>query len=473
MVKQSKKGIILVFVFLLCSVSVMAELVMTPNPVELSVKSGESSVGNVTLRNTFGFRIQSFEFSNLDGFTFPSIVLEPNESRVVDFSVLRSDLGTKSLQSIVSFRYLVDIPQSPVTHHINLSSAGFSPNFLELHEGDTVVWHNVDDISHTVSSSNFEIDLPVNGTGQRVFNSIETVFYTDAVLFWSGSLEVLSRSVESEVHNPNYDKTLRVDLSVLTDPTNISLTLAEDSFSVDTSGEREGLISIKNIGSEIAQSVTLSSGSNWISFDENNFNLESQETNHVTFRVKPLVLATNETNRTYNFDLTVKGLNTEQRNVSISVFVPYSNVFDDLSTDQGFLAVYLRFCEANPSTLICNNTIGSGGGGQIITVDPQIPVNLSASQFYDLLRRQQRMEDALQRNTNLNNRLTELLDAELPKIKEELNASAVQEAERLSRSETIERTVWVGVILLIIGFVVYFIISKVREKKKQDVLREW
>jgi plastocyanin len=443
-----------------------AELNITPNPITIQTKLSTSTVFNLTIHNTFPFRIQSFEFKNLSGFTFPSLVLEPNETRTFNFSVNINSMRSETINSQVSFKYLVDIPAQPVTHHINITLNGYNPDFLTIHEGDTVVWSNADDITHTVTGGSFDYELQPNQTVQHVFNSVETVDYQDFILFWAGRIEVLSRSAPQEVNNPNYNKILTVNLDVISDPTTLSINLIDKSFNVDATSEVEGLITIENSGTLPAQRVKLSSNSDWITFKENDFTMEKGTKKYIGFIISPFILETNETNQTYLINLDIKGLNTQQYIENITVFVPFRDITNDQTDPAYILNLIEQFCKRNPSNAFCSPP--NSTSGQIIVRDPEIPVNLTASQVYAMLKRIQRIEDSNQRTNNQINSLTTSLEAQLPVFNQQLNESLTQSKASEDNRATNERVWWIVAIFMVLigGFVVVWkYIEKVQHKK--------
>ena len=449
-----KKVLIFLLVILLSMNLINGSLIISPNPLEISTKLNEASSHNLTITNNYNFTIMSFEFTNLTGFTFPTITINANETKTIDFTVKRNDLVSQNILSEVSFKYLVEIPEQPITHEINMTSTGFKPDFITIHVGDTIIWKNKDTVSHTVTSYFFDYDLQVNGTSQYTFTTPETVNYDDLTLFWSGQIRVLSRDENQQVNNPNYDELLRVNLDVISDPTNLSINIPETEFEVDAVGSKEGLVTIKNTGDEVAQKISLESSNNWIFFSKDNFNLERDDTSYITFRIQPLLFSSNETNKTYDIEITIKALNSEPYNETIKVFIPYSDVFDDFGTEEGYLTWFTDvYCPANPNVFWCNTSV-SQQQQKVIIRDPEIPINLSATEFYASLKRQQRTEDAIQRLTTRNDQLSDFVEKEL-KLQTTLNNESLELSKKsYNNGKSLE---WIlGSLIICFIFIVLF-----------------
>jgi len=106
---------------------ISAELLVSPSPLIIELEAESTIEFDLTLTNNFNFRISNFEFTNLEGFTFPEIILEPNETKTIIISVSREDHVVKTISSEISFRYLVDLPEGQQDHSVIITSEGFTP----------------------------------------------------------------------------------------------------------------------------------------------------------------------------------------------------------------------------------------------------------------------------------------------------------------------------------------------------------
>lgn len=460
-----------ILLIVLCTFFVSSELLINPSTIQIDLKKSTLGSYDINITNTFNFRIQNFQFTNLSGFSFPSIVLEPNQTKTINFNVTINDVKTETINSNVIFKYLVDIPPNPQTFQINISDIGFTPSFLTIHQGDTIIWNNLNDFSHTVTSSTFDYDIPANSSYTSTYNNVETIQYQDFDLFWTGTINVLSNQIAQEVNNPSYNKIFTVNLNIFSDPTVLNISIPETSFQMQHNDIKEGIIMIKNIGNELATKVSLSSNNGWVNdYDINNFNLNIGDTKYVKFYIEPLVFGTNETNKTYNIEFSIKGVNTEIYKSNISVFIKYSNSFDNEGTEDAFLNSYRKFCSQYPTSLICNNSIQSGNNGSVVIRDPEIPLNLTATQFYSMLKQQSKTNDAVQRNTNDINELKDSFTTFSQEMKDISNQSLTLSQKSEDRRNTNETIIWILSIfsILIVGFLAGFgIVAKIRKAKYQ------
>lgn len=447
-------------VLLLTSI-VSADLIISPNPVEVTVGSGTNESFELTLRNTFNFTIFEFEYSNTTGFSFPAISLEPNATKTIEVGVNINEPQEKIIDSTVRFKYLVDIPEGEQTHEINITdSGGFTPNFLVIREGDTVRWRNKDTITRSVTSGLFDEDVAPNATFTYKFLQSGTYEYQDLILFYGGTLQVLDESEAEKVNNPQYNKVLTIDLQITLDPTSLEIILEETNFTVEATGAKESVIRIRNTGNETAQNVKLSSEPNWVKFSENNFNVEPNSENILTYSIEPLILDTDDTDKNYTLAISAKGANTEEKKKSINLFIPFSNVLQDVTTSEGFLAFFARYCESNPNLIVCNNTISSGGGGSGQIQNPELNVNLTQREFLEALRRLGVIQDQISRTTSEQVTLNDQLINKIPLIEQQLNESLRREQENEDVATMRTRAFWVFIFFVAVIGVIFWVGNK-------------
>lgn len=445
-----------------------ADLVINPNPMSIELKRGENISFEATITNNYNFKILDFDFGNLTGFAFPDIILEANESKTITFYVKRSEAGSFSETTPVSFKYLVDLPEGHTEHHVNITQYGYDPDRIVVRQGDTVIWTNNDQITRTVTSGYFDSELQPNQQFSWNFNDIETVIYNDLILYYGGEVVIINASEESKVNDPSYDITWNFNIEVALDPTDLYANTTETNYSVGATGSVEGLLEIINRGSIEAQKVTLTADPEWIKFDENAFNLANGEKNYVTYHVEPKVFETDATNKTYTIAVRIKGTNTNQTTLTLHVFVPYSNIFDDIKTNEGFLQYYARFCSENPNLFICNPNANNESKTEIIITDPQIPVNMSEREVLATLKRIQRIEDSNARTNNELKKLSDQYGKDLPVILDIMNKSVSMQEENERSSTSKQRAFWWALFFIIICSIILavaLLTKKLRTKK--------
>src|SRR4030042_3733541 len=173
-----KKYILFLILALFINI-ISADLILIPSELSIENTLNQPKTYSFTMTNTYDFTLRTFTFSNLTDFNFPSITLITNQTINVSFIANSNTIQKKDINSLVTFNYLVNVPSEPQTHLITINPNGFSPNFLAIHQDDTVTWKNLDTISHTVTSSFFDSTLTPNQTYSKTFTDIQNINYQD------------------------------------------------------------------------------------------------------------------------------------------------------------------------------------------------------------------------------------------------------------------------------------------------------
>jgi len=333
-----------------------------------------------------------------------------------------------------------------------ITSEGFTPQTVIIRQEDTVTWNNLDSIKRTATSTLFDLKIEPNASQSFQFNDIEDVSYFDETLFFGGTIRVINKTKEELVNNPSFNKILTVDLRVTLDPTNIGVTNNQNNYTLKATATTEGQLQIENIGN-----IT-----DWIIFKENNFDLEVGENNFVTYSIEPLIFQTEETNQTYNVDIKIKAANSEEVIETISIFIPFENVFEDGSSDIGFISQYEKLCRLNPQAVICTGKV-TGGDGSTTFQDQIISTNLTSRELLTALRRIGELTLSNQRTNNELKQLNSIVQTQFPEFARTQNTSLQlqinNEKKQLSRS----RVFWILLTFVIICSCIIFITLSVRK----------
>lgn len=471
---MNKLKILTCMIFILVLIStISAELIITPNTKDINMRFGQTSNFSLSLKNTFTYKITDIDFSNFTGIgTFNKTDLNPNETKVLTFTLNPISAGYKQITSLVTFNYLVELPSGTRTSEVNITENGYSPNYKVIRKGDTIKWSNRDDITHSVTGTYFDQDIPVNGTFQYTFNSIGEFNYQDLIMFYGGTIKVINSTEPERVHDPSLDKLFNLNLDITLDNTTLQVNNNNDNYTIDALGSQQGFLDIKNIGNEVAQRIIISDSLNWLSYDSNSFDLSKNTNNLVKYTISPMILSTNETNKTYNIQIKIKGSNTEEYIKNLNIFIPYNNNFADPNTAEGFLANYQNFCRANPNYLLCNNTIQQTNSSQIIIRDPTLNFNMSTRDFLAVTKRIQVIQDTVERDSNDRREKDVIRDARLDAIERNVNMSLQMQIDNRNDIDSKTRAFWIIVFACVMCGIILYISFKIRKYNSNKNLTE-
>jgi len=467
-----KLFILLIGILLLTCIN--ASVTILPNPMNISVQIGESDTYEINITNMNNFKIKSFSFPQLEslGFKFPNMEIEPNSSKTFTFEVNTNKSHYGQIIEIVEFKFIVNLSEETTTHNIEISSNGFSPTYLAIRQGDTIIWKNIDDVSHNIYSTNFgEITIPINSESSYIFNDIGEINYYDLdyniFTQFNGDIQVLSKTSEQTAHNPNYDFNWIVDLNSASNPTTLEIDNSNKNYTIEYNKYKKGLLTIKNNGSEIAENLKLSSNSNWISFEQNNFNVAIGDTEWIEYTIFPSLLNTDGTNKTYNVNLSIEGSNSKKEVIELKVFIPYKEISNALTSDQSVLE-YLEnyYCPLYPCSVFCQGISGeqcnsSGSIGR--NSDTNLTTNISSIDLYNLIKDLSKMKDSLLRSDNEIKSLSKDYNIYLPELRELLNQSLSIQKENRQNETVRNRVFWIIVLTVIIAVSLFIIIIRINK----------
>jgi translation elongation factor EF-G len=127
------------------------------------------------------------------------------------------------------------------------------------------------------------------------------------------------------VNNPEYDALLHLNLEIEYRDTTLLVTIPTKSYSMRVTEEIDDILNIKNTGSETARNIIIRG--EWLTdFTFNNFDLAPGQTKNIGYTINPSgILYTNQTNKTYERNITVSG-NFETIKEEIDVFIEYATL---------------------------------------------------------------------------------------------------------------------------------------------------
>ena len=459
---------------ILISISFINAISISPNPIVLSQQISSTKNYTIQIQNNFNFNIFDFNFTNLTqyGFINPNITILANETKNVTlvFSPTSSFFGIA--KSIVKFKYFADIPTAVTTYNSNINSApnGFSETFILLRQGDSIKWKNQDTISHTITSSLFTTTITPGSTYTHTFNQLGTFEITDPT--WDEfpkfhqNVQVIERTSSEKVTNPDYNYEFNLNISFLLNPTTLEFELLEDNFEVPATGETEGLMRIKNIGNTTAEQITISSDSIWIDPKENNFNLNPNGQKFVAYKISPAIFNTDGTNKTYSINITIQSLNSELQSKQISVFVPFSQVFQDTESAEFVFSLLEKFCNANPNNLFCNpnRTIINGTGSN---QSGNFSINVTDEDWVEFKTAVESVKTDTQRNTNDLKILADAFGLTTNDVLKLINQTYSKQLENEKKANTSQNIRWIigFFIIIIVGIVTTVILVGIKRRK--------
>jgi hypothetical protein len=272
---------------------------------------------------------------------------------------LTSDLAFNSTFKILGY-YPAQIGASNQTYNINVDYYnGLSQCDLTIIKGDTVIWNNsvLDNIVMRNSVTNLDVTTILDGDYYKtIFDTPYSLsyFFLRRGYPFTNVCTITALSDSGNVNDPSKDANFTLGVNIIYTPTNILSTFLITNYTINVFDSTDGVMSIKNIGSNIAKNVHLSNS--WFTFSSNDFDLLPGVTKAITYTISPLISVTNDTNKEYTQNLTISG-NFASLNYPFTIFVPYMNLENANQTSNygSLLDLIAQYCNEHPSESFCSN----------------------------------------------------------------------------------------------------------------------
>lgn len=323
-----------IILFLVVANFASANLLVQPSTMEINVDRGVSKVFNLVVTNNESRPVFNVSFSSVPNFVFPVVTrLEPNESRLVSFSVLTQDLFNQVFVSSVSFLYEIPYSAPPSSFVVSVDDSVFVPYNSSILVNDSVVWVNLlseDVVINDLGSGFAPVSIPALSNVSRVYNGLGSwLFYPSTVhgsLGFTGLLSVLSRPNTAFAHDSSLDRTVVFNVHSLLPPSALQLFVLSQNVSANNNVSFQGLLEVRNTQPIIITGVHLYAD-RWVSgFSENDFNLPALSSKIVYFNVTPLVSRTSQSNRSQVVNVFANSSNAGLTFDDFPIFINFVNL---------------------------------------------------------------------------------------------------------------------------------------------------
>jgi hypothetical protein len=225
-------------------------------------------------------------------------------------------------------------------------------------------------------------------------------------------------------------------------------------------------MTVKNTGTEIAKNITLSGG-NWFSFSPNNFDLNPNVTRTISYTINPIVSATNDTNKTYIKNVSIKG-NFQTISQNFTIFLYYADLS---SSNYGYISLedmLKKFCLDNPS--LCS------GGTKVIYQNGTGEGNLTQEQFRKIIEFWSNKFDAVQLELTYmkeQNNATAFATTATDEKMGNLSANVETLKQQKNDSFSFVQLIVLGIAFIIIVVCGTILIQYYRKRRIEKKLRRW
>lgn len=464
-----KISILLLALFLISTVSAGGLGIVGENSFNIEKTEGVDTSFQVTVQNQ-------------DAFTFHNIIIE-GEGIATMSKIDKLDSGQSTNVTIrlsgddefngkikITGEYEASLGASNITEVIQVTyDNGIDKCDLSLIKGDSVTWKNngLDEIRlKDVDTGEYFLTIEESENGTRLFTEPITLEYVAVwIVPFTTICTIEVANDEGLIHSAEYDAEINLNLSMTYKETSIETTFLSTSYSLDYNQVKtKEYFSIKNTGSQTARYKI---SSEWITFEENNFNLEAGDSRNIEYSISPIVMQTNQTNKTYIKTITIEG-NFEKLEKDISIYVKYANL-DDIIGDEGLTEEWFNNmvdlgCIAYPENSRCKRQISfyNSSSGSTIELNEESFRLFLEKYGEDLIKEDKERKADAEYKANLSKTM-EKLESGLDSVKNETGKTN-ETSENASKTSLFLLILISSTIILVVA-----IILIMKEKKKRKV----
>lgn len=370
-----EKKIFNLFLFLFLVGMVSANGLVISNPTALDFNKTYNQDKNITI-----------QIENQEPFDFYNLEIEENIASIQKTNLSSGQIKNITLTintnenyygelTLIGY-YESNIGASNETYQVSINyENGFSQCDLNIIVGDSINWSNnvIGDIKLKYANDN-EIFASINEgeTYLEQFNYVQSFDYYASYLGFAFTNVCNINVLDDEglVHNTEYDYKIDTKIEIFYEETSLTVNIPKINYEIAYNGQKSDIFTIENTGTKIAKEIHLEG--EWFTFSDNDFDLAPGDSVNIGYTIKPGVFATEDTNKTYNKTIKVKG-NFPELIKSITIFVPFSKIggtISDWMEDPELVANFFSvWCKAYPEYSICQRTSLNGTGDSLFNFE--------------------------------------------------------------------------------------------------------
>lgn len=467
------KVLLLIAILLLIPLSASAELIISPNYISETINTSQTYSYNIQLYNNHTFPIYNVSFTGANNVQFPNInVIQPNQNMTVQILAQTTQQELIEVDSTVSYLFSSAFQQDEITRVIQISDISFNPSEITIKKNDRLLFNNTDTIPHNIVTSLFNANVLPSNTFEHQFTEIGTYFVSDYTMYFQPLKVIVVDNTEEElIHNSEYDQNFHISLNSLYGQTELQLTLLYLNFTVNNKEQTEGMFEIKNLGESKAMGIQITSPYDWITFNQNNLEISPNANKYITFTLSPDFNIRNQTGKTYQIPMIVKGTNTNEYSKTIGVTVPLDTSLSELDLgDMDFsdwarqLQDFLNQINALNQTLEQERINNSG----------TYEFNLTDDFIYQLLREKgnETTSEKINRiNDYLNTLAGEMVtQTQFAQLLLNVNQTKADYDKQIKEKEDEQNTLFIIITTIVIIFIILYVYAKKKQMTAQDFL---
>jgi hypothetical protein len=482
--KIRRSKYLMLFLLLLIPFVSANGLIVSPTTASVNKTIGSSSYITFNITNSEPLDFLNVTSENRSILDFGVIgTLTSGSTITVSANVSYDTTGTFPVK-IVGY-YNAPIGHSNVTHTVTIADYTFLIDNCDLSivKGDSIVWKNnnvnVIKLREGVPNTGIVMDggtLSYNSTLLKTYPvAREFTYYValDSFPPTSQLCHVIVNNDSGMIHDRNLDATFNIDLKVTYPPTTLIATFLQTNYSMDFLDQTDGVMSIKNNGTNDAKHIHLSG--DWFSFSKNDFDLPAGNTQALYYTINPIITSTEDTNKSYDKHITIAS-NSNTVDQVVTVFINYANIGEALNNSEDINTLLAAFCAKYPSSRFCSNEpavvykyVSNGS-------DAEFNVTMTQEQFKDMWvhiinsdNARTTLENYIKEKQGENSGNWNVTSDQMQQLAQMFESYKINQEESLKGIIIFTISMIVFICCFVVGVLIYFY----RKRKKAEELRRY
>lgn len=431
-------------------------LYIQANNVTINKTNGVDVTFNLNITNQENFKFYNITSQN-SILTINKFDLESGQTKLIPIKITSNENFNGQIKIVGE--YYTNLGSSSEIIDVTINNEGVDICNLDLIQGDTIRWNNTLSGStklRNIDTGEYFSTIEGHGIYSQLFNTPQEFDYQvyKTGLPFSNVCHINIRPESGYIHSSEYDYPINLNLKIIYEPTTISAELFTDSYTMNYNAEKSDSIRITNTGNRIAKNVKLSG--NWFSFSENNFDLGVGDYKTITYTIKPLIYQTNQTNKTYQNNITIEG-NFNTITKPIDIYINYnkmSSITGDSEYDKEALKNIVNFfCSVFPDD--CPKTVLYGNES-----DKNVTITINEEAYRESLLEEDRAREITQSVLSNQSEKIAILEEKLDTLSNITNGTVgkmdkwTQAQENSSAINYIIASIFLTLILFVIGVMI-------------------
>ena len=363
---------------------------------------------DVFINNSNDYDIFNVTFSSTNiTETYTPTNMSKNTTMITQLIFNSNQSMQKSVPITLSYSKIIEYTRQPTFNTtIKVQPNQFSPNDVTIVEGSQLTFINTDNITHTITGTEFDRDMPVGTNYTHQFNLVGTQIISEPFTGYSMILRVIPFHEFIYVHDSANDVVLNFNVNISRVESSLDAAMLQPTnkyfFITLATLQQEAVIRIMNNGNRTAENVQISAP--WFTVDKSAFSLEPGRLTLIKL-VTDVSFGADDFDKNIIKNILITSDNTQTQVINVTFYINSTGLKNGTQDDAaaGILAAIKALCKSNPHSPLCELNPPAEIVEKPVYYERNIGVNYTASDVYALNRNYQTLQEQYRQSQTAQN----------------------------------------------------------------------